>query len=436
MLNNMLRNTPENHQMNIFGTDLLQQLDPTEPLLNLAAKIPWQLFHDEFKVHYKEGGAPGKPIRLMVGLLILKQLHDLSDETVVEQWKQNPYYQSFCGMMEFQLSIPCHSTDLVKFRNRIGKDGFEKIFQMSVELHGCYAQEKIVNIDTTVQEKNITYPTDAKLAIKIINRLNKLAKKQGVKQRRTFAKEVKASRLAIRHFRHVKKRAKARKALKRLRTIAGILIRELRRKLPREILNEMYESDFVFYEKVLAQKPNTKNKIYSLHEPDVYCMAKGKDRVQYEYGNKVSVAATHKSNIIVGVVSHDENIYDGHTLPDVLTHIQDSRGSLPDEAVCDRGYKGKKEVDGVQITLPKPPLKKDNRYQKDKKRNKCKRRAAIEPIIGHLKSDFRLSRNYLKGVKGDHINLLMAASAWNLKKWLVSFLTLYFILKIGVKHWF
>ena len=115
--------------------------------------------------------------------LILKQLHDLSDETVVEQWKQNPYFQAFCGMTEFQLSIPCHSTELVKFRNRIGKDGFEKIFQMSVQLHGCYAQEKVVNIDTTVQEKNITYPTDAKLAINIINRLNKLAKKQGIKQR-------------------------------------------------------------------------------------------------------------------------------------------------------------------------------------------------------------------------------------------------------------
>jgi len=434
MLIKMLRNTPENHQTNIFGTDLLQQLDPSEPLLSLAKRIPWQDFHEEFKVHYKKGGAPGKPIRLMVGLLILKQLHDLSDETVVVQWKQNPYYQAFCGMKEFQLKEPCHSTELVKFRNRIGKEGFEKIFQMSVKLHGCYAQEKIVNIDTTVQEKNITYPTDAKLAIKIINRLNKIAKKEGLKQRRTFAKEVKSKRLDIRHFRHVKKRAKARKALKRLRTIAGILIRELRRTLPRDTLNEKYEGDFVFYEKVLAQKPNTKNKIYSLHEPDVYCMAKGKDRVQYEYGNKVSVASTHKSNIIVGVISHEENIYDGHTLPDVLTHIQDSRGSKPDEAVCDRGYKGKSEVEGVQITLPKGPLKKDNRYQRDKKRNKCKRRAAIEPIIGHLKSDFRLSRNYLKGITGDHINLLMSASAWNLKKWLVSFLVLYFILKIVLKN--
>jgi IS5 family transposase len=191
----------------------------------------------------------------------------------------------------------------------------------------------------------------------------------------------------------------------------------------------------IFYStsKVLAQKPSTKNKIYSLHEPQVYCMAKGKDHVQYEYGNKVSIASTHKSNIIVGVVSHDENIYDGHTLPDILTHIEDSRGKKPKEAVCDRGYRGKSVVDDVQITLPKPPLKRDNRYQKDKKRNKCKRRAAIEPIIGHLKSDFRLSRNFLKGTQGDEINLLMSAAAWNLKKWMISFLALYFLTKIFIK---
>jgi IS5 family transposase len=203
--------------------------------------------------------------------------------------------------------------------------------------------------------------------------------------------------------------------------------------LPREILNEHYESGFQFYEKVLAQKPNSKNKIYSLHEPQSYCMAKGKDRVQYEYGNKVSIAATHKSNIIVGAVSHEENIYDGHTLPDVINHIKDSRGSRPKEAVCDRGYKGKSVVQEVAIILPKAPLKRDNRYQRDKKRNKCKRRAAIEPIIGHLKSDFRLSRNYLKGVQGDEINLLMSAAAWNMKKWMVSFLVVYFLLKIVLK---
>jgi len=433
MLKNMLINSPERHQTNIFGTDILLQLDQTDSLLQLSATIPWQDFHTAFKHFYKQGGAPTKPIRLMVGLLILKQLYNLSDETMVMQWKQNPYYQAFCGMMEFQLTEPCHSTELVKFRNRIGKEGVEKIFQMSIKLHGSYAQETVVNIDTTVQEKNITYPTDAKLTIKIINRLNKLAKKQNIKQRRTFVKEIRSLRLDLRHFRHVKKRTKAKRALSRLRTIAGVLIRELRRKLPEELLNSIYEGDFVYYEKVLAQKPNSKNKIYSLHEPGVYCMAKGKDHVQYEYGNKVSIASTHKSNIIVGVASHKENIYDGHTLPEILTHVEDSRGKKVKEAVCDRGYRGKSEVNGVRITLPKPPLKRDNRYQRDKKRNKCRRRAAIEPIIGHLKSDFRLSRNFLKGTKGDEINLLMSAAAWNLKKWLISFLALYFMLKIFIK---
>ena len=291
---------------------------------------------------------------------------------------------------------------------------------MSVALHGKAALESNVNIDTTVQEKNITYPTDSKLAIKIINRLNKLAKSQGIQQRRTFVKEVKHCRLAIRNFRHPKKRAKAKKALKRLRTIAGILIRELRRKLPAYDLFEQYQRDFLFYERVLAQQSKDSNKIYSLHEPAVYCIAKGKDHIPYEYGNKVSIASTAKRNIIVGVVSHAQNIYDGHTLPEVLAHIKRSRGTAPKQATCDRGYVGKSWVNGTEIVRPKPPLKRDNRYQRDKKRKQCRRRAAIEPIIGHLKSDFRLSRNYLKGIIGDEINLLMAATAWNLKKWLVA----------------
>ena len=400
--------------------DVFSQLDSDDPLLALAKAINWFELDSAFADLYSDKGRGAKPIRLMCGLLILKQLYNLSDESVVSQWKQNPYYQVFCGERSFQSRLPCHSTELVKFRQRLGKSGIEKMFALSVALHGKAAEEKTVLVDTTVQEKAITYPTDSKLAIKIINRLNKLAKEEGIQQRRTFVKEVKTLRLACRHFRHVKRRGKAKKALKRLRTIAGALLRELRRKLSVDVLVRESER-FGLYEKVLSQQPKDKDKVYSLHESDVYCVGKGKDHKPYEYGRKASVVSTVKSQVIVGVESHDEHVHDSKTLKSVLAVANSHRKKDIELAVVDRGYRGAKQHVDIDVLLPGKALKRDTDYQRQKKRRLCRKRAAIEPIIGHLKQDFRLQRNWLKGSEGDAINLLMAACAWNLRKWMVAF---------------
>jgi len=410
-------------------------LDSNDPLIALADTINWETFDESFEKYYHEDGRPAKPIRLMVGLLILKQLKDLSDEEMVIQWKQNPYFQYFCGFNEFQVALPCHPTDLVYFRKRIGTQGVEQLFSMSVSLHGKEAEEKQVIIDTTVQEKNVTYPTDGKLAIKMIHQLLRIAKEEQIQLRRTYMKKIKMHRISLRFFRHPKKIKKARAAMKRLKTIVGVLMRDITRNLSKEQL-EKYQETFDLFTKVSKQQMKDSNKIYSLHEQHIYVIAKGKDHKKYEYGTKASLVTTMKSNVIIGVVAHEKNEHDSKTLEAALASANKHRTKPIVEAICDRGYRGKKEVDGIVICIPDSPKKRDTKYQKEQKRKKFRRRAAIEPIIGHVKSDHRMQRNYLKGFVGDEINLLLAAAAFNLKKWMNNFLAVLFLVRIAYVAYF
>ena len=445
-------------QKSLFGTSFMQMLDSNDPLIILADNFPWSKIESELSQYYTGTGRPPLPIRLMVGLLLLKQLEDLSDEDIVLQFKRNPYYQYFCGYEEYLPKEPCHPTEFVKFRNRIGKDGVDYIFKMSVSMHGDLAEEEEIIVDSTVHESNITFPTDGKLAIKIILHLLKIAKQENIKLRRSYIKEIKELRIQLRFFRHPKKIKKAMGAMKRLREIAKIILRDIDRKFGDDmLLHAKYAQAFYLYMRVLLQEKNTPNKIYSLHELDAYAINKGKEHKGYEFGTKASIAITKRSGIIVGAVAHKTNIADVNTLDAIVGHAQESIETPIENAIGDRGYRGKKEVSNYnpahftmqmllltliavkkelvtqelfelvsslpifynsKISIPGVPLKRDTKAQKEKKRKDFRRRAAIEPIIGHLKSDHRMARNYLRSFKGDEINLLLAASAFNLKKWM------------------
>lgn len=261
----------------------------------------------------------------------------------------------------------------------------------------------------------------------MIHYLHKVAKREGLQLRRTYVREIKQHRISLRFFKHPRKIKKAKAATKRLKTIVGILIRDINRNLGAK-RTEQHQETFDLFEKVRTQQIKDKNKVLSLHETYVYATTKGKDHKKYEYGTKASIATTKTTNIIVGVVAHDKNEHDSKALEAALTYANSNRDKVIEEAICDRGYRGKKEVLGTRSCLSGIPLKCDTKYQKELRRKKFRQRAAI----GHLKFDYRLSRNYLKGFIGDEINLLMAASAWNLKTSMNNFLRLLVALRIAL----
>lgn len=414
-------------QLSFLQPGLREQLSNKHPLYVLSDVINWVMFEESFKKHYKENfGRPAKPIRLMTALLMLKHIRNLSDESVVEQWSENAYYQYFSGEQVFTAKAPCEASELVHFRNRIGAEGVELILKESIRVNGKGGKEDKASIDTTVQEKNITYPTDSKLHRKIIKKCVGIADKEGVELRQRYTRTLKKLSIAQRFRNHPKNGAKARKADKKVKTIAGRLVRELQRKLPAE----SYKADLELFDRVLRQKRQDKNKVYSLHEPEVACISKGKEHKKYEFGSKVSITVTQNSGVIIGALNIPGNDYDGHTLDAVLEQQQRLTGHRLKEAFVDRGYRGRKEVDGTLIHTPKPFNNKLSSYRKTKLKDGFTKRAAIEPKIGHLKADHRLNRNFYKGIKGDTINVMLAAAAMNFKRmmniWKNNLLVLFF----------
>lgn len=432
-------------QLSLFGSNLIQLINLNQPLVRLTDIIPWQQIENQFKHLYAKVGCPSHPIRKMAGLLLLQYIYKLSDEKVVAVWEQNVYFQYFSGEACFQWSQPCAASDLVHFRKRIGEAGVNYLFTLSVSLH----QEKVnkaqeVIVDTTVQEKNITFPTDAKLYKKVIERVNREAQKLGVKLRQSYVRVVKKLLYLQRYAALPKQGRKAKKALAKLRTIAGRQVRDLTRQVSMLGKQKVYTPLLERMQAILSQTKHSRDKIYSLHEKAVSCIAKGKAGKKYEFGSKVSLASLPGSGIIVGVKTYQGNPHDSTTLASTMEQVKAVTGKTFKRVLLDKGYRGAKLGQSSELVLPGKKGMNKQSYAYVKYKGCCRRRPAIEARIRHLKYSHKLERNYLKGSVGDVVNALLAGIGYNLHLLLLeisretnkqaSFLFLFiYLMVVGIK---
>lgn len=405
----------------LFQASFRQILNFDHPLIQLADKIDWPRFDAAFADSYSADlGAPGKAIRLMVGLQYLKYAFNESDESVVARWIENPYWQYFCGFTHMQHEAPIDPSSMSRWRKRVGPERLELLLQETIDLavrekqlpRGELAQ---VTIDTTVQEKNITHPTDSKLLHTAIRKLVAAASERGVQLRQSYLRLAKRAAVMAGRYAHAKHFRRMRRELKRLRTWTGRLIRDIARKVetPDQELAEVLQRA----ERIRRQQPRDSHKIYSWFEPEVQCISKGKARQRYEFGQKVALATTNRRNWIVAARFMPNNPYDGHTLAATLAAAESITGTPVTDAYVDKGYRGHGCDGPTRVHIAGASAKTATRAERRRRR----RRSAIEPKIGHLKSDHRVGRCFLKGLLGDAINIILAAAAANLRKLLGRF---------------
>ncbi|MCP5116265.1 MAG: IS5 family transposase [bacterium] len=400
----------------LFQAHFRQILNAEHPLVRLADRIDWPRFEAAFADSYcEELGAPGKAIRLMVGLQYLKFAFNESDESIVDRWVENPYWQYFCGFTHMQHEAPIDPSSMSRWRKRAGAKRLELLITETIELAVREKQLRKkdleqVTIDTTVQEKNITHPTDSKLLYTAIRKLVAAAKERGIQLRQSYIRVGKRAAVKVSRYAHAKQFKRMRKQLRKLRTYVGRLIRDIRRKAGEvgDDLTVVLERA----ERIRTQQPQDSNKIYSWHEPEVRCISKGKARQRYEFGQKVALATTNRSNWIVAAKLLEDNPYDGHTLAETLAATESITGVDVSDAYVDKGYRGHGCDRPIRVHVAGSSSKKISRSERKRRR----RRSAIEPKIGHLKSDHRAGRCFLSGLQGDAINIILAAAAANLRK--------------------
>ena len=405
-------------QGELYQRRLSTLLDQSHPLKVLAEALDWEFFEREFGSLYVERkGRPGLPMRLLVGLHYLKHLYDVSDERVVAGFVENPYWQYFCGEEFFVHELPCDPTSLVKWRQRIGPDGMERLLQETIAaaqrqqaLKPCEIRR--VNVDTTVQEKAIAFPTDARLYHKARCVLVREAQRAGLELRQSYRRVGKRALQKQGRYAHAQQLKRARKETRKLRTYLGRVMRDIQRKAAaRGLESDPQLSQYLERAaRIYGQQRQDKHKLYSMQAPEVECISKGKEHKKYEFGCKVSVVTTSKRGWVVGIAALHGNPYDGHTLKGAHAQVEKLTGVKPEEIFVDKGYRGTEHhPENVAVYI-------SGRKLSGTLKRLLRRRSAIEPVIGHLKQDHRMKRNYLQGQEGDQINALLVGCGFNLRK--------------------
>jgi len=425
------RERRDSGQGDLLRSRLDQIIDLNHPLVALAGKVDWAFLERTFGEAYTDGpGQPPLPTRLMAGLTILKYTHDLSDEVLCERWVENPYYQFLCGEEFFQHKLVLDRSSLTRWRQRMGEEKIKALLQESLSI--AVKTEAIkpselseVIIDTTVEPKNVMFPTDARLLNRAREILVRLARKHGVPLRQSYARVGKFALIRHQRYAHAKQFKRANRALKTLRTYLGRVIRDIGRKIEHDgWLKEMvFKSILLRARRVRDQQQRQRGpKVYSLHAPEVECIGKGKAHRPYEFGVKVSVATTHRhargGQFVIHAKALPGNPYDGHTLATVIPDMEALVGNTLKRAFVDKGYRGHNAPPDYKFRVF---IAGQKRRVTPKIKREMRRRSAVEPVIGHLKSEHRMGRNYLWHRQGDAINAVLAAVGYNFRlliRWL------------------